>query len=407
VLAPLGQGADRVLVVLTLASFLVLVWALYRLAKTSFTMLVGLTAAAILCTRFDFPFLAARGYLDIPFLALVVWAGVLEAERPRRGNPVLVLLLLAGLLRPEAWLLSGLYWLYLFPRATWRERISTALLVGAAPLIWMGTDLAVTGDPLFSQNHTSGLAEELGRNRGVGDVPRATVNFMKALVKLPVALAGIAGIAFAAWLTPTRMRVPIALLVAGLLTFGLVGLAGLSVINRYLLVPSLMVMIFAAVAVAGWTMLNEGRGRRLWTYAAIGAVLIGVVWTALRVDLGRLDNELRFRGNSHRSLVELLENPKVRAAARCGTVLTPNHRLIPDVRWVLDLPEDRVVARSDKAGAEQVTTGLAILAASRQVFLRQGLDPDDDSEDDALRNVPPAGYERIAFTPFYSAYARC
>ena len=77
------------------------------------------------------------------------------------------------------------------------------------------------------------------------------------------------------------------------------------------------------------------------------------------------------------------------------------------MRWVLDLPEDRVVARSDKASAEKVTTGLAILAASRQVFLRQGLDPDDDSEDDALRNLPPAGYERIAFTPFYSAYARC
>ena len=33
VLAPLGQGADRVLVGLTLVSFLVLVRALYRLAK--------------------------------------------------------------------------------------------------------------------------------------------------------------------------------------------------------------------------------------------------------------------------------------------------------------------------------------------------------------------------------------
>src|SRR6185295_9460953 len=116
------------------------------------TVLVGLTAAAILCTRFDFPFLAARGYLDIPFLALVVWAGALEAERPRRGTPVLILLLCAGLLRPEAWLLSGLYWLWLFPGAGWRDRIRWALLVGAAPLIWMATDFAVTGDPLFSQN---------------------------------------------------------------------------------------------------------------------------------------------------------------------------------------------------------------------------------------------------------------
>ena len=32
----------------------------------SFGTLVGLAAAALLCTRFDFPFLAARGYIDIP-----------------------------------------------------------------------------------------------------------------------------------------------------------------------------------------------------------------------------------------------------------------------------------------------------------------------------------------------------
>ena len=76
------------------------------------------------------------------------------------------------------------------------------------------------------------------------------------------------------------------------------------------------------------------------------------------------------------------------------------------MRWILDLPEDRVIARSDAANARRRSRpALAILAASRQVFLRQGLDPDDDSVADALRNLPPAGYERIAVTPFYSAYA--
>ena len=38
----------------------------------------------------------------------------------------------------------------------------------------------------------------------------------------------------------------------------MVGVAGLSVIDRYLLVPSLCVMVFAAVFIAGWTMLREG-----------------------------------------------------------------------------------------------------------------------------------------------------
>ena len=81
-------------------------------ARTSFSRSSGSLRPRCCCTRFDFPFLAARGYVDIPYLALVIWAAALEAERPRRGTPVFVLLACAGLLRPEAWLLSGLYWLW-------------------------------------------------------------------------------------------------------------------------------------------------------------------------------------------------------------------------------------------------------------------------------------------------------
>ena len=66
----------------------------------------------------------------------------------------------------------------------------------------------------------------------------------------------------------------------------LVGLAGLSVIDRYLLVPSLMVMIFAAVTLGGWTML---RGRdscgRAWAVGAVAVVVYGVVFTATHVKL--------------------------------------------------------------------------------------------------------------------------
>ena len=47
--------------------------------------------------------------MDIPFIALVLWAVVLEARKPRRGPAVLVLLSVAGLLRPEAWLVSLAY----------------------------------------------------------------------------------------------------------------------------------------------------------------------------------------------------------------------------------------------------------------------------------------------------------
>ena len=77
-LSLLGRSGDRVMVFFTEASFVVLCAGIYRLTRLAFTPLIGLAAAGILCTRFDFPFLAARAYIDIPYLAFVVWAAAFE-----------------------------------------------------------------------------------------------------------------------------------------------------------------------------------------------------------------------------------------------------------------------------------------------------------------------------------------
>ena len=58
-------------------------------------------------------------------MATIVWAGALEAARPRRGPVVFLLLAAAGLMRPEAWILAGLYFLWMSWDATWRERALT------------------------------------------------------------------------------------------------------------------------------------------------------------------------------------------------------------------------------------------------------------------------------------------
>ena len=121
-LSLLGDVGDRVWIALIIASYLWLVAGVYRLGRIAFTPLVGMIAAALLLTRFDYAFLTARGYIDIPYMAMVVWAAALEAERPRRGTSVLVLLALAGLLRPEAWVLAALYWCWVAWKASWRQR---------------------------------------------------------------------------------------------------------------------------------------------------------------------------------------------------------------------------------------------------------------------------------------------
>ena len=107
-----GQGGARLMVLGSIASFVAVVAGMYRLGRLCFGPVVGLFAALLVLSRFFVENLAAQGYLDISYVALIVWAVVLEVQRPRRGTLVFVLLAAAGLLRPDAWVLSGAYWLW-------------------------------------------------------------------------------------------------------------------------------------------------------------------------------------------------------------------------------------------------------------------------------------------------------
>jgi hypothetical protein len=215
------------------------------------------------------------------------------------------------------------------------------------------------------------------------------------------------GVALALWFAPRRLAMPLVLFASGLGTFLAVGVAGLSVIQRYLLVPSLVVMVFCGVALAGWTMLRRGsRLRIIWALGAAALVVFGVLFTALRVNVAKLDSELRFRGDAHAALRHIMRQPAVRAGLRCGAVSTPTHKLIPDVRWVADLGAGRVVARADpsRAARRAEQRGVALVVTGRGALARQVF---VDSTVDPLVNLPPAGFRRVATSSYYAAYVRC
>ncbi len=396
-----GSFADRLWIILILGTFLALVAGLYRLAASAFTPLVGLVAALLLLSRFDFAFLAVRGYIDIPYLALVVWAVALEAERPRRGLPVFALLVLAGLIRPEGWLLLGLYWLWMFPGATWRDRALWAAIAAIAPVGWALTDLIVTGDPLFSLNYTSDSAEDLGRAKTLSEVPGAIPGFLASIVKVPVMLAGTAGLLLAFVIAPRRSAWPAVLLASGIVTFVAIGVAGLSAIERYLVVAALGVLVFAAVAVAGWTLLDKGTLRTVWMGLAGVAVAFVAVLTVLNLDLRRFDNELSFRGRAHDSLHEILAKAPVQRALKCGPLTLPNHKLVPDSRWVADLDFEDVRSRVKNT---QQRKGVALVVTGRFAIFKQAWTNDLDP---ARVELPPEGMKLIARSADYAAYARC
>jgi len=112
-LAPLGSAAEPVLHVLGFSALGAFVYTAGLVAYRLFGPIAALATVALLLTRDVILFYGSLAYLDVPYAALVLGATAMVVRERRRGRAVLVLLLLAGLLRPEAWILSGGYWLYL------------------------------------------------------------------------------------------------------------------------------------------------------------------------------------------------------------------------------------------------------------------------------------------------------
>jgi hypothetical protein len=412
VLAIFGSGALRLEVLAAVISFLLVAGGLYRLTRVAFTPIVGAVAVLLLLTRFNLEFLAARGYVDLTYAAAIVWAAALEVERPRRGRAVFLLLLIAELIRPDAWLLAGLYWLWWAPPASWPERARWAAVTVSAPILWVALDWIVTGQPLYSLHRTQDTAIALGRTVPLSQVPSTTWHYLILLVKSPVLAGAIGGLALSAWLVPRRMLTPVLILASGIGTFVVIAAAGLSVIDRYLLMPTVMLLVFCAFALAGWTMLDRGLLRRIWATAAVALAAFGIYDAGSTLSLQKIETELGFREDGQTSLVAILDKPAVRAALRCGPLSVPDHKLRPDAMLLLNRAPSGVIDRNQARYEavvkhnytlthEEQRSGVALYALGLAV-IRYGT---VSAADDPLDQDPIPGWTQIAVTQYYSAYA--
>jgi len=404
-----GEHADRLLVLVTVLSLVALIAGAFALGRALFGTAVACLGAFFVGSSFAFLLYAVRAFVDVPFLALVVWAAALEVHRPRRGLAPMALLAAAGLMRPEAWVLAGLYWLWCLsgpsPKRSGPARAGLLALAGAAPVVWCLVDLAVTGDPLFSLTNTQALSESLDRERGLGAVPASFVTFLADLARPPVALAGVVGLGLALRrFGARRLAIPLGLLGAGVLTFVAIGVAGLSLIPRYLTVPAVALCVLAGYAVMGFATLQPGPERTRWRRAALGALGIGVVFLVVKAgSFGALGSELRFIERTHDEVSGLLDDTRVRAGLRCGALTFPTYRLVPDARWQLDAGADEVRTRVGPDGTVRSPGAVAVYIAGDEKFERRFGRADGVSR---ATNRPPAGAPTRRHGPF-AVYVSC
>jgi hypothetical protein len=160
------------------------------------------------------------------------------------------------------------------------------------------------------------------------------------------------------------------------------------------------VCIVAGYGVLGFTTLPPGALREWWRRAAIGAAVLGAVFVAIKAPVvNRLVAELRFIEGTHSGLRAILDDPAVRRDMRCGPLTFPTYRLVPDARWMLDLPASRVGARS----ARRRERGVAIFLVGTKELERFGF----AAGTSPTTNAPDPGFAPIARNARYAAYAAC
>jgi hypothetical protein len=370
-----GEALFEVLAFLALG---VLGWLVYALGRAWFNSATGVVAALIVLTREPILSYGVRAYVDIPYICLLLGALLVETRRPRAGTPVLVLMALAGLLRPEAWLFAGAYAIWL-----WRGGALTrthVLLVIGAPALWALSDLAITGNPLHSLTGTRSTAADLGRVTGLQHVPTTLPRRLGEILREPVVFGAAVGGALALWRLRTRgVLLGAAGGIVAVVAFCVLATAGLSILTRYLLLPATILAIFAAAAVCGWTALDrDDPWRPRWM--ALGAVTALGLIAFIPSQIDRLRNTRAALVTQARILDELHTIADRSPLGRCGGVTLPNRRAVPQLAlWTGIAPRD--IRSAQELGRWE---GTSIAPASDAVADQFVLDARDKD-----RSLPP------------------
>ncbi len=437
VLAPLGPaGVVHVTVALAFLALSACAWMVYALAARWFGRAAGALAALLLITRVPVLSYGVRAYIDIPYLLLVLSALLVESRRPRAGWPVLALLALAGLLRPEAWVFSGLYWAYLIFWPDWRARIvahertpgwlgrriaqepalgagtntwtsarsrrqlaGLTLLAAAAPLVWVLSDLAITGDALWSLTNTRHTAEILDRVTGIANVPEYIPRRIGEILRPPVLVgAALGGVLSLAWLG-ARARPGAIVGVVAVVVFAALAAIGLPINTRYAFVAAAILCMFCGAGVFGWTQLEHGDPRRRWWMAGGLIVLAALVvyapsqYRSAHRQLNTLARQQHIEGD----LVALVRKGAI--GLECGPVGVPNHAPVPLLALYLKTSPANVIS----AQVNQISYGVYVDPASMEVERDYVL----DLRDPHLPVTVPPGFTESATNRSWLIFKRC
>jgi len=449
---PLGDGAIDVTMVIAYLSLGLVGYLIYRLGTLWFDRPIGALAALIVLTRAPYLSNGLRAYVDLPYIALCLGALVIESRKPRSGWPVLTLLALAGLLRPEAWLFSIAYLAYLAlgpsqapattaaagagssrqlgPEGETRkplERADTQIaglirpaigrargflvsphgaalvaLALAAPIIWALFDWITTGSPTYSFTGTQETVETLKRQTGPVDLVLYGPRRLGEVLQWPGMVGALGGVILGFAFLRRRSSLGLVAAALALGAFALLGSAGLAIIARYTMLGGAILAIFVALALLGWRLLEPDHlWRRRWQLFAGLIAAMFVIWLPNQWDLdSTVKSDLTDQGGIERDLSDLVDAGAF-SKPLCGPIAVPNHRAVPRLAFGLEVKPTEIVSASEEGIPRR---GYFLDPANPFVIHNFILDPNDPTR---LKTAVPRGFHQVARNDSWRLYRRC
>jgi hypothetical protein len=415
VTTPLGDGAIAVTMIGAYVSLGLIGYLVYRLGALWFDRWIGAIAAVIVLTRAPFLSNGLRAYIDVPYITLCLAALLIEAKRPRAGWPVLALLTLAGLLRPEAWLFAVVYWAYLSfdfmpmgrkpPYISGNRPIGGVVWLGAlalaGPVLWALFDWVTTGSPTYSWTGTKETVETLERQTGPVDLVLYGPRRLGEVLQWPGMVGAFGGVVLGLAFLRRRSTLGVAAAALALAAFAILACGGLAILPRYTMLAASILAIFVAVALLGWRLLEPDHPwRRRWQLFAGVVLAMFLIWLPNQWDLdSRVDTDLTNQARVEGDLSDLVDAGAFEPL--CGEIAVPNHRAVPRLAFGLDIEPTQVISASEEGFPER---GYYVGPASDFVIHNFILDPNDPTDFDL--DVPP-GFRLVTENESWRVYRRC
>jgi hypothetical protein len=310
----------------------------YRLGTRLAGPAAGAVAAVGLALSADLYRTALLGSAEPALIAVTL--GAVDRHLDGRRDWALVLVAVAGLIRPEAWVVLGAYGVYVWLREP-RLRTLVAAAVVLPPALWLGLDWAGSGDPL----HASSTATEATE----GSAAHASVPSLEVVrraadaVIVPTLVLAAVGLVEAARRRDRRVLAIAALAIAWIVVVAIMAEAGFTGTRRYLAAPAAAICVVSGVGLA-WLLSAVRAGRaRVAAACAIAALSLVPAFVRAREE-GRTLSVARSQADQLDELRDAVAEVGGRGAVRAVGPPAINPWLQTALAWELHSKLDDVQA---------------------------------------------------------------